>query len=39
MVITASQRTEQDSAGGHRIYEEIELRADKSIAKPEVVSF
>ncbi|VIO89913.1 Uncharacterized protein BM_BM1569 [Brugia malayi] len=36
LVITAFQNTIYDSSGSYKIYEEIELRADRSTAKPEI---
>ncbi|VDM15449.1 unnamed protein product [Wuchereria bancrofti] len=39
LVITAFQNTVYDPSGSYKIYEEIELRADRSTAKPETVCF
>ncbi|EFO19867.1 hypothetical protein LOAG_08627 [Loa loa] len=36
LVITAFQNTVHDTSGSYKIYEEIELRADGSTAKPEI---
>ncbi|VBB30598.1 unnamed protein product [Acanthocheilonema viteae] len=36
LVITAFQNTLHDASGNYKIYEEIELRADGSTAKPEI---
>lgn len=37
LIITAFQNTLHDTSGSFKIYEEIELRADGSTAKPEIV--
>lgn len=39
LAITAFQNTLHDASDSYKIYEEIELRADGSIAKPEIVCY